>query len=371
MKTRERKLNKREKKLKKKLVADFQLKFSAAAAMGTVLTVMLTFGMVWLLYVKFNVSLGMSTGLRILLFAVLFGVGAAVVLNHAFVSPMSEMARAMQRVADGDFDVQLKCKSQISDIKGVYSSFNRMVKALSETETIQTDFISNVSHEFKTPINAIEGYASLLQDSELPRELQAQYVGKIIFNTGRLSDLVGNILLLSKVDNNSIRPKASVYRLDEQIRQAIFALERKWTEKNIDFDIEMEEVEYCGYESFMLHVWTNLIDNAIKFDSYGGSVRITLKVLEDEAVFTVADTGSGIAPKDLANIFNRFYQGDSSHKSEGNGLGLALVKRIVDSSGGEISVASEAGAGACFTVTLPLSVEDTPYAAAQMEEESI
>lgn len=359
------------KKLKKKLTPDFQFKFSTAATMGAVLTVMLTFGIVWLLYVKFNVSLGMPTGLRILLFALVFGVIAAVVLNHAFISPMSEMAQAMQRVADGDFDVQLECKSEISDIKDVYSSFNRMVKALSETETLQSDFISNVSHEFKTPINAIEGYASLLQDSELPREMQTQYVGKIIFNTRRLSDLVGNILLLSKVDNNSIRPKSSVYRLDEQIRQAIFALERKWTEKNIDFDIEMDEVEYCGYESFMLHVWTNLIDNAIKFDSYGGSVKITLKALENEAVFTITDTGTGIAPEEIANIFNRFYQGDSSHKSEGNGLGLALVKRIVNSSGGEISVASEAGAGACFTITLPLTVEDTPYATAQMEEETI
>ncbi len=360
-----------EKKLKKRLKAGFQFKFSAAAAIGAIVAAMLSFGVVYFLYTQFNLSFGMPTWLRLLVFAVLFGVGVAVVLNHAFVSPMSEMAQAMQRVADGDFDVQLQCKSTISDIKEVYDSFNRMVKALSETETLQSDFISNVSHEFKTPINAIEGYASLLQDTELPREQQSQYVGKIIFNTKRLSDLVGNILLLSKVDNNSIRPKASVYRLDEQIRLSIFALERKWTEKNIDFDIEMEEVEYCGYEAFMLHVWTNLIDNAIKFDPYGGEIKLRLKKSEDSVIFSVTDTGSGISPEEQQSIFNRFYQGDSSHKSEGNGLGLALVKRIVTASGGDIAVTSEAGAGTRFTVTLPLSVENTPYAAVEMKEVKI
>ncbi len=361
-----------EKKLKKRLKADFQFKFSAAAAVGAIVAAMLTFGVVYFLYAQFNLSFGMPTWLRLLLFAVLFGVGVAVALNRAFVSPMSEMAQAMQRVADGDFDIQLKSKSTISDIREVYDSFNLMVKALSETETLQSDFISNVSHEFKTPINAIEGYASLLQDSELPREQQAQYVGKIIFNTKRLSDLVGNILLLSKVDNNSIRPKASVYRLDEQIRQSIFALERKWTEKNIDFDIEMEEVEYCGYESFMMHVWTNLIDNAIKFDAYGGEIKLRLKKTDGDTVtFSVTDTGPGISAAEQRSIFNRFYQGDSSHKGEGNGLGLALAKRIVTASGGDIAVASEAGAGACFTVTLPLTVENTPYAAVDMKEANI
>ena len=225
-----------------KLIAGFQFKFSSAAALGAIVTVMASFGMVWLLNHVFDVSLGVPTGVRMLIFGVVFGVAIAAILNHAFIKPLTDLAAAMRRVADGNFDTQLECKSTISDIKEVYASFNLMVKALGETETLQTDFVSNVSHEFKTPINAIEGYASLLQDSELPREQQAQYVGKIIFNTKRLSDLVGNILLLSKVNNESIRPKANTYRLDEQIRQSIFALERKWTEKSIDLDIEMDEV---------------------------------------------------------------------------------------------------------------------------------
>lgn len=354
-----------------KLIAGFQFKFSSAAALGAIVTVMASFGMVWVLNNVFDVSLGVPTGVRMLIFGVVFGVAIAAILNHAFIKPLTDLAAAMRRVADGNFDTQLECKSTISDIKEVYASFNLMVKALGETETLQTDFVSNVSHEFKTPINAIEGYASLLQDSELPREQQAQYVGKIIFNTKRLSDLVGNILLLSKVNNESIRPKANTYRLDEQIRQSIFALERKWTEKSIDLDIEMDEVEYCGYEGFMMHVWTNLIDNAIKFDSYGGSIRLRLKKDGERVRFTVSDTGPGIAPEEQSRIFTKFYQVDSSHKEEGNGLGLALVKRIVTSSGGNISVESEPGAGATFTVELPLSVKDTPFGKADAEEENV
>lgn len=354
-----------------KLIAGFQFKFSSAAALGAIVTVMASFGMVWVLNNVFDVSLGVPTGVRMLIFGVVFGVAIAAILNHAFIKPLTDLAAAMRRVADGNFDTQLECKSTISDIKEVYASFNLMVKALGETETLQTDFVSNVSHEFKTPINAIEGYASLLQDSELPREQQAQYVGKIIFNTKRLSDLVGNILLLSKVNNESIRPKANTYRLDEQIRQSIFALERKWTEKSIDLDIEMDEVEYCGYEGFMMHVWTNLIDNAIKFDSYGGSIRLRLKKDGERVRFTVSDTGPGIAPEEQSRIFTKFYQVDSSHKEEGNGLGLALVKRIVTSSGGNISVESEPGAGATFTVELPLSVKDTPFGKPDAEEENV
>ena len=176
---------------------------------------------------------------------------------------------------------------------------------------------------------------------------------------------MGNILLLSKVNNNSIRPKASVYRLDEQIRQSVFALERKWTEKNIDFDIEMDEVEYCGYEGLMMHVWSNLIDNAIKFDSYGGSITMRLKKQGESVEYSIADTGPGIAPEEQKRIFAKFYQVDSSHREEGNGLGLALVNKIVTASGGTIAVDSTPGAGACFTVRLPLTVEGTQYTAAE------
>ena len=341
----------------KQLHPGYQFKFSTSATVGAILVVILAFGLSWLLNDKFGISLGMSTGLRILVFSVVFAVLIAKLLNDKFIKPLVVLAEAMRRVAKGDYGEQLEVKHNISDITDVYESFNSMSKALVEAETLQTDFISNVSHEFKTPINAIEGYAVLLQDTELPRELQAQYVEKIIFNTRRLSDLVGNILLLNKVNSGTSRPKANTYSLDEQIRQSILALERKWTEKDIELDVEMDEVEYYGYEVFMQHVWTNLIDNAIKFNSYGGSIRILLKKQAERVVFTISDTGAGIAPEDINRIFNKFYQGDSSHQSEGNGLGLALVYRIVTGSGGSIQVDSAPGEGTTFVVDLPLSVE--------------
>lgn len=359
------------KKLGRRLMTGFQFKFSTAATVGAVLTVMVSVSMGRILKPSMMELTVSQMELRILLCALVIGVAVAVVLNRAFIRPLAQLADAMQQVAGGDFTIRLEGKQSLSDIKKIYSSFNLMVEALASTETLQSDFVSNVSHEFKTPINAIEGYASLLQDSELPREQQMQYVGKIMFNTRRLSDLVGNILLLSKVDNNSIRPKATEYRLDEQIRQSIFALERKWTEKNIDFDIEMDELAYFGYESFMQHVWTNLIDNAIKFNPYGGEIKLRLSREGDNVTFSVADTGTGIPENERDSIFRRFYQVDSSHKGEGNGLGLALVKRIVTASGGTITVNSEVGKGACFVVKLPVSVENTPYAAANMEEKEI
>ena len=229
-----------------------------------------------------------------------------------------------------------------------------MVKELAATETLQTDFISNVSHEFKTPINAIEGYASLLQDHQQSQDEQDAYIEKILFNTHRLSTLTGNILLLSKINNQSIHPQRTVFRLDEQVRQAIVALEQKWTEKDIDFDVELDKISYSGYESLLLHVWSNLIDNAIKFDPQGGMIALRLRQVEGTAVFTIDDNGPGVAPEEQERIFHKFYQSDNSHVMDGNGLGLPLVKKIVEFSGGTVTLENLPEAGCRFTVRLPL-----------------
>ena len=199
--------------------------FSSAAVVGSLLSTALAMFIVWLLNRRFGVWLGMPYTIRVLLICILSGAAIAVGLSKIFVSPMMKLGDAMRKVADGDFSVRLDCTSRIRDVREVYDSFNTMVKELGNTETLQTDFVSNVSHEFKTPINAIEGYASLLQDNQLTDEQKNAYIDKIIFNTRRLSDLVGNILLLSKVNNQTISPKASTFRLDEQVRQSILALE--------------------------------------------------------------------------------------------------------------------------------------------------
>ena len=327
--------------------------FSSAAVVGSLLSTALAMFIVWLLNRRFGVWLGMPYTIRVLLICILSGAAIAVGLSKIFVSPMMKLGDAMRKVAGGDFSVRLDCSSRMRDVREVYGSFNTMVKELGNTETLQTDFVSNVSHEFKTPINAIEGYASLLQDTQLTDEQKNAYIDKIIFNTRRLSDLVGNILLLSKVNNQTISPKTSTFRLDEQVRQSILALESKWEKKEIEFDIDLDEIEYTGFENLLSHVWLNLIDNAVKFSPQNGQIRIRLKQLDGSVTFSIWDNGLPIPEADIDRIFNKFYQGDNSHAAEGNGLGLALVRKIIAAAHGTINVTSSEDAGTEFVVALP------------------
>lgn len=289
----------------------------------------------------------------ILVASIAAGTGATAILSRKLLTPLTILAGALRRVAAGDFSVRLGTAREAREIREAYENFNAMVQALQTTETLQTDFVSNVSHEFKTPIGAIEGYATLLQTPLLPAWEQREYVDKILFNTRRLSELVSSILLLSKVENQTIAPERSRYRLDEQIRKAVVALEPKWTRKAIEFDVELEELTVSANEALLLHVWINLLDNAIKFSPQGGCVWIRLWREAESLVGEISDNGPGIEKEMQKHIFNKFYQGDSSRRSEGNGLGLALVKNILDRCGGSVQVRSQPGQGACFQVRLP------------------
>ena len=289
--------------------------------------------------------------LWILLFSALIGAACSVFVNIFVLSKISELSKNMSRVAHGEFNIELKTNSKIDEIQELYNSFNLMAKELGTTEILQTDFVSNVSHEFKTPINAIEGYATLMQDSRLSKEDQNEYVEKIIFNTQRLSTLVGNILLISRLDNQAIESHREKYRMDEQIRQVLLTFEDKWTKKELSLNVDLEDAEFFGNESLTFHVFSNLIGNAIKFTPDGGEISIRLLKREKSIIFTVEDSGPGIAENDIGHIFDKFYQADSSHKQEGNGLGLALAKSIVDAAGGKISVCN-LPVGCRFTVVL-------------------
>ena len=293
--------------------------------------------------------------LELCLIGLMVGGGLTQFMGRVFFEPINKLGDAMNRVAEGDFSVSLKEKNSSPEIANIYDKFNLLVKELNATEVLQTDFVSNVSHEFKTPINAIEGYATLLQDGEgLSPDEQEQYVDKILFNTQRLSSLVGNILLLSRIDNQAIPHKGAPFRLDEQIRQAIVLLEPEWVKKDIEFDVEMEDITIEGNENLLFHVWNNLIGNAIKFDPPNGLINIKLHKKGDKAVFQIEDSGPGISDEGLKHIFDKFYQEDSSHKQEGNGLGLALAGRIVSLHGGSISAVNLPGGGCRFTVELKL-----------------
>lgn len=302
----------------------------------------------WFLADIWNIPLWVD----LVIIALLIGIFATNTLTRWFITPIKELGQAMAKISEGDFSVRLETKSSSKEIKEIISGFNMMAKELGSTEILQSDFVSNVSHEFKTPINAIEGYSMLLQSDENLTDEQKEYVEKIVFNTQRLSSLTGSILLLSKLENQSIVSNKTQFDLDEQIRKSILSLEARWEEKNIEFDIEMDDTDFVGNESLLHYIWDNLISNAIKFSENGGLIKISLKNYSDRIVFTISDEGIGIDESIKKHIFDKFYQADSSHKQEGNGLGLALVKKIIDLENGEITVKNNDNKGCTFTVVL-------------------
>ena len=273
-------------------------------------------------------------------------------LSKLIFAPIRRMTQAMEKVAEGDFTVRMPAQSSSQEILDLYTGFNMMVQELRSTEILQTDFVSNVSHEFKTPINAIEGYSMLLQNGDNLTPQQEEYVGKIVYNTHRLSTLVGSILLLSKLEHQQIQTGLFPFRLDEQIRQSIVAMEDAWDKKGIELDADLERVSYLGNEHILHHVWDNLISNAIKFSPQGGLISLRLARKDGRIHFTVEDQGPGIPEESLKRIFDKFYQTDSSHKQEGNGLGLALAKRIVTTVDGRIWAENLPQGGCRFTVIL-------------------
>ena len=282
----------------------------------------------------------------------LIGILVTSQLSKYFFNPIKKLRVAMDKVADGDFSVRLEEKSSSKEIMEIYTGFNLMAHELSSTEILQTDFVSNVSHEFKTPINAIEGYSTLLQDADNLDQTQREYIDKILFNTQRLSSLVGSILLLSKLENQQIPTNQTEYRLDEQIRQSVVALETAWVQKGIELEVELDRVSYLGNEQMMHHVWDNLISNAVKFSPQGGVVKLRLTKNARKLIFTIEDQGPGLSENAQKHIFDKFYQEDSSHKQEGSGLGLALAKRILTIEKGQITAENIPGGGCRFAVTL-------------------
>lgn len=290
--------------------------------------------------------------ITIVTISLIAGLTLTFIVGKTLISPIKKLKNMMNEVANGNLTIKVEEKSIIDEVEDIYHYFNLMMEELRSTETIQSDFISNVSHEFKTPLNAIAGYATLLSSENVTEEERKEYINKIIYNTQRMNELIGNILLLSKVDNQSIDYKKSHYSLDEQIRRSILFLEPKWSNKNINFDVELDDINYYGNESIMIHIWNNLIDNAIKFSPLGGNIEMRLYKEDSRIIFSIGDEGPGI-PEDLIKyIYNKFYQIDVSHKSDGNGLGLALVKKILDISNGEIIVENKDTKGTIFKVIL-------------------
>ena len=285
--------------------------------------------------------------------SVLLGAVIALFVGKLIIRPIQNISNAFDELSRGNFEIKVPENERIMEIREMMRRFNAMTYDLSHIETLRGDFVANVSHEFKTPLAAIEGYATLLQNHSLTPEKRDHYIEKILDNSRRLSNLSGNILMLSKLENQETVLDKKEYRLDEQIRKCILMLENQWTEKDVGFDMELPRQNYYGSERLLEQVWSNLIDNAVKHSPAGGSIRITLDEMPAEIVVSVSDDGDGMSEEVQKHMFEKFYQGDKSREAEGSGLGLALVKRIVDLCQGRIEVESAPGKGCTVLVGLP------------------
>lgn len=273
-----------------------------------------------------------------------------------FDKPMRRLSRAMRKVAQGDFTVSVKPvhkQKKFDYMDLMFEDFNRMVQELSSIETMKDDFIANVSHEIKTPLAVIRSYAGALQRADLSESERREYASTIASASDSLSTLISNILKLNKLENQEIVPNASAYDLTRQLCDCALGHEAQWEKKNIDFDAQLEErVMIMADESMLEIVFNNLIANAIKFTEPGGRIVLRQEKSGNDVIVTISDTGCGMSEETIKHIFDKFYQGDSSHSKEGNGLGLSLAKRVLDISGGTISVRSAPGEGAEFIVRL-------------------
>ncbi len=271
------------------------------------------------------------------------------------VRPINKIVNQMNRLAAGDFKARLSFDAPLGNhptVAEVTESFNKMAEELENTEMLRGDFINNFSHEFKTPIVSIAGFAKLLKRGDLTEEQRKEYIDIIEEESVRLAEMATNVLNLTKYENQTILTDITNFNLSEQLRSSILALEGRWAKRGIEFDLNFDECMISGNKDMLKHVWINLIDNAVKFSPDGGSVAVDIADHADCYRVTVSNHGPEIPPEQRGRIFNKFYQADESHGSEGNGTGLALVKKITELHKGEVTVDCRDGITS-FTVKLP------------------
>lgn len=306
------------------------------------------FNTILILVFGFAVSLILGT-----LFAVLF--------FKRTVNLADDLKMALKRISKGDYSVRLENTSDNKDgiLYDVIENFNKMVEELDSVTILRNDFISNFSHEFKTPIVSIKGYAELIKNGKnLTEEQKQEYLQVIIDESRRLSNLASSTLLMSKLDSQTSLTETSVFSVNEQLKQCVLVLDNEFKAKNLEVKIKLGKMRVDASVDMLQQVWINLLTNAIKYTPENGIIRITSTELEKEYIVSISDNGMGMTEETLKHIFDKYYQGDNSHSTSGNGLGLSIAKRIVELSGGKIEASSTEGKGTTFNVRLPKLKED-------------
>lgn len=280
--------------------------------------------------------------------------GVSIYWINRITKPIEQISSVTEQIAQGNFDVNIDTKGFKNEMYYLGLNMNKMIEQIKSIEIMRSDFVSNVSHEFKAPLSAIQGYVTLLSSPSLSEEKREEYFELLSQSVSQMSGLVDNVLRLSKLESSTEVPKKLNYRLDEQLRCAVLIFEKSWSEKGLEPELDLPDCIYKGNEEMLWQLWINLIGNAVKFSKQNGKFGVKIEDDNDENIkVLIYDNGIGMNDEVKQHIFEKFYQGDTSHKEKGNGLGLALVKSICSLNNCKITVQSEYGKGSCFTVLLP------------------
>lgn len=291
------------------------------------------------------------------LVSVIIGIVAFYRFNQLVLKPLDELSSAMEQVEKGNYDVVVDQNVQVRELRRLMQGFNRMTKEISSVELLKKDFISYFSHEFKTPITSIRGFSRQIKERELDSEKQKEYIDIIYRESDRLIKMSSNVLTLTKLEHQQKLTDTKSYQLDEQLRRAILLLEKQWTEKALELVLDLDEIKIISNEEMIKQIWINVIGNAINYSHPGDKLKIRCKKDGRFAKVRIRDFGAGMSDEVREGIFGKFYQGDASHGASGNGLGMSIVKRIIDLCGGKIIIKSQIGKGTTVIIYLPIEYQ--------------
>ncbi|MGN8981099.1 HAMP domain-containing sensor histidine kinase [Enterococcus villorum] len=339
--------------MKKKLYSQLWI-YSASIVFVSILVTLLCFlGFIFLLSHQTIAPSQRPTLYPLLVFAffsMIVGTSISIFVGRRILMPISELRKSMSKVATGDFSIRMDEEQKVEEVQQLYKDFNVMVQELNSIETLRNDFVSSVSHEFKTPLATIQGYVQLLQAPDIAEKEKQIFLQRLLESISQLSQLTENILKLNKLENQRVQIEKRAFRLDEQIREVIVFLQPKW--ESLTLNIDLDSVVYFGNEEFLYQVWLSIMDNAIKYNQIDGKIDIRLTQNAKDILLEITDSGVGMNEETQKRIFEKFYQGDTSRQMAGNDLGLSLVKKILELHNGTIRYSSIPGVGTTVVIQL-------------------